>query len=133
MSDVRRIEQALVRSFRWAGADVRESDGVYFADTLNLTKRLTATVSGRFNAAFVDSTDFNGGDLGGLHSYLHFNPAAGLAYEFAPWLTVYGGYAMAGFGNYDNSMLQGAVNIPVSDTFALRVSAFGDARGGVRA
>lgn len=41
----------------------------------------------------------------------------------------YGGYVMAGFGNYDNSMLQGGVNIPVSDTFALRVSGFGDARG----
>ena len=69
--------------------------GVYFANTLNMTDRLTATVSGRFNAAFIDSTDFNGGDLGGSHSYLHFNPAAGLAYEVAPWFTVYGGYAMA--------------------------------------
>ncbi len=69
--------------------------GVYLADSLNLTDRLVATVSGRFNAAFVNSTDFNGGDLGGSHSYLHFNPAAGLTYEFAPWLTAYAGYAMA--------------------------------------
>ena len=69
--------------------------GVYFADGLKVTDRLTATVSGRFNAAFIDSTDFNGGDLGGSHSFLHFNPAAGLTYEFAPWLTAYGGYAMA--------------------------------------
>jgi iron complex outermembrane recepter protein len=69
--------------------------GVYFADTLKVTDRLTATVSGRFNAAFVDSSDFNGGDLSGSHSFTHFNPAAGLTYEFAPWLTVYGGYAMA--------------------------------------
>jgi iron complex outermembrane recepter protein len=69
--------------------------GIYFADSLKVTDRLTATVSGRFNAAFVDSTDFNGGDLSSSHSYLHFNPAAGLTYEFAPWLTVYGGYAMA--------------------------------------
>jgi len=36
---------------------------------------------------------------------------------------------MAGFGNYDDTMLQGAVNIPVSDTFALRIAGFGDNRG----
>jgi iron complex outermembrane recepter protein len=41
----------------------------------------------------------------------------------------YDGYVMSGFGNYDDGMVQGAVNIPVSDTFALRVSGFGDARG----
>ena len=69
--------------------------GVYFADSLNLTDRLTATVSGRFNAAVVNSTDFNGGDLGGAHNFTHFNPAGGLTYELTPWLTVYGGYAMA--------------------------------------
>lgn len=69
--------------------------GVYATDSLNLTDRLTATLSGRFNAAFVNSTDFNGGDLGGSHSFTHFNPAAGLTYEFAPRLTLYGGYAMA--------------------------------------
>jgi iron complex outermembrane receptor protein len=39
------------------------------------------------------------------------------------------GYVMGGFGNYDDTMLQGAVNIPVSDTFALRVAGFGDQRG----
>ncbi len=39
------------------------------------------------------------------------------------------GYVMSGFGNYDDGMVQGAVNLPVSDTFALRVAAFGDARG----
>lgn len=69
--------------------------GVYVADSLNLTDRLTATLSGRLNAAFVDSTDFNGGDLGGSHSFTHFNPAAGVTYQVAPWLTAYGGYAMA--------------------------------------
>jgi len=69
--------------------------GVYVADTLNLTDRLAATLSGRFNAALVDLTDLNGGDLTGSHSYLHFNPAAGLAYEFAPWLTAYAGYSTA--------------------------------------
>jgi iron complex outermembrane receptor protein len=41
----------------------------------------------------------------------------------------YGGYVMTGFGNYDDGMLQGGINVPVSDTFALRVAGFGDARG----
>ena len=41
----------------------------------------------------------------------------------------YDGYVMSGFGNYDDGMVQGAVNIPVSDTFALRVSGFSEARG----
>jgi outer membrane receptor protein involved in Fe transport len=69
--------------------------GVYFADTLNLTQRLALTVSGRFNAALVDLNDENGGDLTGNHSYNHFNPAGGVTYQVAPWMTVYGGYAVA--------------------------------------
>jgi iron complex outermembrane recepter protein len=69
--------------------------GIYLADTLNLTERLAATLSGRFNAAYVDLTDYNGGDLSGSHSYIHFNPAAGVSYEFAKWLTAYAGYATA--------------------------------------
>ena len=66
-----------------------------FADTLNLTPRLAVTVSGRFNSAQVDLNDQNGGDLTGNHSYNHFNPAAGVTYQFAPWLTAYAGYAVA--------------------------------------
>ena len=69
--------------------------GVYFADTLNLTPRLALTVSGRFNAALIDLNDQNGGDLSGNHSYNHFNPAAGVTYQFTPWLTAYAGYAVA--------------------------------------
>ena len=69
--------------------------GVYFADTFNLTQRLALTVSGRFNTALVDLNDENGGDLTGNHSYNHFNPAGGVTYQVAPWLTVYAGYAVA--------------------------------------
>jgi iron complex outermembrane receptor protein len=69
--------------------------GVYAADTLNLTPQLALTVSGRFNAALVDLTDQNGGDLTGNHSYSHFNPAAGITYQVTPWLTAYAGYAVA--------------------------------------
>jgi len=61
--------------------------GLYFADTLKLTDRLTATVSGRFNAAFVNSTDFNGGRPQRLAQLPAFQFRGGLTYEFAPWLT----------------------------------------------
>lgn len=67
--------------------------GAYFADTLNLTRETALTISGRYNAAQVDLSDQNGGDLTGDHSYDHFNPAAGLTYRVTPWLTAYGGYA----------------------------------------
>ncbi len=69
--------------------------GLYLADTLNLTPRLALTLSGRLNAAQVNLNDQNGGDLTGNHSYNHFNPAAGLSYQLAPWLTAYAGYAVA--------------------------------------
>ena len=69
--------------------------GLYLSDTLSLTPRLAVTLAGRFNAALVDLNDENGGDLTGNHSYTHFNPAAGLTYQFTPWLTAYAGYAVA--------------------------------------
>jgi iron complex outermembrane receptor protein len=68
--------------------------GAYFADTLTLTREAALTISGRYNAAQVDLSDQNGGDLTGDHSYDHFNPAAGLTYRVTPWLTAYGGYAV---------------------------------------
>jgi iron complex outermembrane receptor protein len=68
--------------------------GVYFADTLTLTREAALTISGRYNAARIDLSDQNGGDLTGDHSYDHFNPAAGLTYRVTPWLTAYGGYAV---------------------------------------
>lgn len=68
---------------------------LYAADTLNLTPRLALTVSSRFNAALIDLHDQNGGDLTGDHGYNHFNPAAGVTYRVAPWLTAYAGYAVA--------------------------------------
>lgn len=69
--------------------------GAYVTDTLNLTPRLALTVSGRLNAAMIDLKDQNGGDLTGNHSYDRFNPAAGVTYRVAPWLTAYAGYAEA--------------------------------------
>ncbi|MBS0642177.1 MAG: TonB-dependent receptor, partial [Proteobacteria bacterium] len=69
--------------------------GLYLTDTLSLTENLAVTLSGRFNAAVVDLSDKNGGDLTGNHLYTHFNPAAGLTYKVTPWLTAYAGYAVS--------------------------------------
>lgn len=68
--------------------------GIYFADTLTLTPEAALTISGRYNAAQIDLSDQNGGDLTGDHSCDHFNPAAGLTYRLTPWLTAYAGYAV---------------------------------------
>ncbi len=76
-------------------AVVNAAYGLYAADTVKLTSRLALTVSGRFNAALADLRDQNGVDLTGNHAYDHFNPAVGLTYQFASWLTAYAGYAVA--------------------------------------
>src|SRR6202012_4318043 len=39
------------------------------------------------------------------------------------------GYVQGSYGNYSDGQLEGAVNIPVSDTFAMRIAGFGEARG----
>ena len=41
----------------------------------------------------------------------------------------YDGYAQAQFGNYGDVGLQGAVNVPISDTLAVRFAAYGENRG----
>jgi iron complex outermembrane recepter protein len=41
----------------------------------------------------------------------------------------YDGYVQAQAGNYGDVGLQGAVNIPVDDTFAMRFAAYGESRG----
>ena len=69
--------------------------GGFASDTLSLTEALAATVSGRFNFAEINLHDQGGGDLTGNHAYARFNPAAGLTYAVAPWLTAYAGYAEA--------------------------------------
>jgi outer membrane receptor protein involved in Fe transport len=69
--------------------------GGFASDTLNLTNALALTVSGRLNFAEIDLQDQGGGDLTGNHAYARFNPAAGLTYTVAPWLTAYAGYAEA--------------------------------------
>ncbi len=67
--------------------------GVYASDSLNLTRRLTFTVAGRFNAAEVNLSDKNGTDLSGRHAYNRFNPTIGATYRIAEWLVPYASYA----------------------------------------
>lgn len=69
--------------------------GGFASDTLNLTSALALTFSGRFNFAEINLRDRGGGDLTGNHAYSRFNPAAGLTYTVASWLTAYAGYAEA--------------------------------------
>ncbi len=67
--------------------------GIYASDTLDVTDRLSLTVSGRLNVAQIDLSDQTGNALSGNHGFTRFNPAAGLTYQVAPWLTAYGGYS----------------------------------------
>jgi len=69
--------------------------GVYATDTFDLTDRLFLTLSGRWNGQRIATSDRTGTspDLDGRHRFDRFNPAAGLAWKIAPWITAYGGYA----------------------------------------
>ena len=69
--------------------------GVFATDTLDITSRLSVTLSGRLNVAKVDLHDQIGSALNGNHAFSHFNPAAGVTYKVTPWLNVYAGYSDA--------------------------------------
>ena len=73
--------------------------GAYFLNTTDLTDRLALTVGGRFNYAQIkiknntDSEELEA--LNGTNTYNRFNPMAGLTYQLAPGLSLYGGYSEA--------------------------------------
>ena len=67
--------------------------GIYASDSLDLTRRLTFTVAGRFNTAQVNLSDKNGTALSGRHAYDRFNPTVGMTYRVAKWLVPYASYA----------------------------------------
>ena len=69
--------------------------GLFVANTFNVNERLAVTASSRFNAAQINLSDQNGGELSGNHSFQRFNPAGGLTFKVTPWLTAYAGYAEA--------------------------------------
>ena len=68
--------------------------GLFFTDTLDLTKSLSATVGGRYNYEDLQLADPTG-HLTGDHVYTRFNPMAGLTYKFNSNLSAYGGYSEA--------------------------------------
>jgi outer membrane receptor protein involved in Fe transport len=67
--------------------------GLYVTDTVDITKRLSGTVSARFNSAQITLHDQLGSDLNGAHSFNRLNPAAGVTYKLTPAISVYAGYA----------------------------------------
>ncbi len=74
--------------------------GLYFSNTTDLTSRLALTVGGRYNYARLelDNNFVPEGEedsLSGVHTFVRFNPSAGLTYQLAPGLTAFGGYSEA--------------------------------------
>ncbi len=67
--------------------------GIYLTDTFDITSRLSANVSGRFNAEQVDLNDLLGTGLSGNHSYTRFNPGFGLTYRLSTAFSVYASYS----------------------------------------
>jgi iron complex outermembrane recepter protein len=67
--------------------------GIYVTDTLDVTKLLSVTASGRYNIAKIDLSDRRGTALNGNNRFTHFNPALGAAYKLLPMVTAYAGYS----------------------------------------
>ena len=67
--------------------------GVFLTDTFDITSRLSANVSGRFNAEETDLNDLLGTGLSGNHNYTRFNPGVGVTYRFSPALSAYASYS----------------------------------------
>ncbi|MDO9384931.1 MAG: TonB-dependent receptor [Hyphomicrobiaceae bacterium] len=80
--------------------------GVYFTNTTDLTDRLALTLGGRYNYARLeldnksapaldDDDEPYEDNLTGSHTFVRFNPTAGLTYQLAAGLTAFGGYSEA--------------------------------------
>ncbi|QUD89634.1 TonB-dependent receptor [Phenylobacterium montanum] len=72
-----------------------DSYGVYVSDTLEATRRLSLTLSGRYGAARTALHDQLGTSLNGAHLFQRFNPAAGATLRLGRGMTAYAGYAEA--------------------------------------
>ena len=69
--------------------------GAYVADVLDLSPKLSLTISGRMNVAQIDLHDQNGTALNGSHRFARFNPGVGLTYNILPSVSVYASYSEA--------------------------------------
>ena len=65
----------------------------YLTDTFDVTPRLSATASARYNHATLTLTDQLGGDLSGGHHFQHLNPALGATYKLTPTITAFVDFA----------------------------------------
>ena len=68
--------------------------GLFFTDTLNLSKEWTLTAAGRYNRATVKIEDLTGAAplLNGEHTFSRFNPAVGVNFKPSERLTAYAAY-----------------------------------------
>lgn len=87
---------------------VNKSLGLYLSDTLNVTRALAVTASGRYNISNINLADQLGTNLDGYNRFAHFNPAIGATYKVLPTMTLYGGIA-------DNTRTPTASEIECSD------------------
>lgn len=71
---------------------VNNYSGVYFSDTLGLTRKLFLNVAGRYNHASVTLQDRLGTALNGHDVYNHFDPSVGLTFNPTRTLTLYANY-----------------------------------------
>ncbi|HEX3431089.1 MAG TPA: TonB-dependent receptor [Rhizomicrobium sp.] len=67
--------------------------GAYAADVLDVTQRLSWTVSARLNIADISLNDLLGSSLNGEQSFTHLNPGTGFTYKISDSLTAYAGYS----------------------------------------
>lgn len=69
--------------------------GVFFTDTLSLTKALSLTAAARYNHARIRLSDLFSDTLDGTHAYDRVNPSVGLTYQATSDLNVYVSYSEA--------------------------------------
>lgn len=69
-----------------------KSSGIYFSDTLGLTRKLFLNVGGRYNHATETLRDRLGTALDGHDVYSRFDPAVGLTFDPNKGLTLYASY-----------------------------------------
>jgi outer membrane receptor protein involved in Fe transport len=70
-------------------------EGLYAADTLDVTDAFSLTAGGRLNVAALRLQDELGGALTGSDTYTRFNPMIGGTYKISPDVTAYAGYSEA--------------------------------------
>jgi iron complex outermembrane receptor protein len=67
--------------------------GAYAIDVLDLTRRLSMTLSARLNYAEINLDDRLGSALNGRHSFTRINPGVGFTYRLGKGVTAYAGYS----------------------------------------